>query len=648
LPNQQTVSGYEGSGLVNTFYGGDASTGTLTSPPFIITKRFVNFLIGGGDIPGQECMNLIVSNVVVRTATGANNEALTPQQWDVSAFLGQTATIQIVDLATGSWGHINVDQIVLSDVQVPSLTREIFMTTSQLNFPVQNSASMRRVTLTVAGRPVRDFNVRLAAGGTPDWWAFVDISPFSNQTATLSVSSLASVNDGFYSIIQTNGIVDGTNLYQETLRPQFHFSTKRGWLNDANGMVYHNGKYHLYYQHDPFDWGGGGQKWWGHAISADMVNWVEVQEGLYSHSYGDEVYSGSAVVDSANTGGFKTGTNQVIVAAFTSTARGECIVFSNDGGLTFTEITNNPVIVNNGRDPHLLWYAPSNYWVMAVYDAMGGDGISFYSSPNFRQWTYRSKIYGYFECPDIFQLPVEGNTNNMMWVLCDASSGFQLGHFDGVSFTPTTSKLPGNSGTGFYASQTFTSMPQGDERLVRIGWAQISTPGMPFNQLMYFPTELTLRTLSNGVGLCSQPVAELANLSLNDYVWTNLVLSPGGNPLSGIRGRLFNLRATFAPGTAQTIAFTFQGITVSYSVSAQQISCNGKTNPLAPIGGLVQLQILADRDTIEIFGNNGQLYMPLAASNATSNSLISLSCSGGSATFNSLVVSKLKSIWAQP
>jgi fructan beta-fructosidase len=648
LPNQQTVSGYQGSGLVNTYYGGDTSTGTLTSPPFVITKPFINFLIGGGGIPGQECMNLIISNVVVKTATGANNEALVPQQWDVSAYLGQTAILQIVDSATGSWGHINVDQITLSEIPLPSQTRDMLITNNLLNLPVQNSAFMRRVTVTVGGIPVRDFNIRLSTGGTADWWAFVDVSAFTNEAATLSVSSVASVNDGFYSITQTNGIIDGTNLYQETLRPQFHFSTKRGWLNDANGMVYHNGKYHLYYQHDPFDWGGAGQKWWGHAISTDMVNWVEIQEGLYSHSYGDQVYSGSAVVDTNNTGGFKTGTNDVIVAAFTSTARGECIVYSNDGGLTFAEITNNPVVAHSGRDPHLFWYAPSNYWVMALYDASGGDGIAFYSSPNLRQWTYCSKINRYFECPDIFQLPVDGNTNNMIWLLCDASSGYQLGQFNGVTFTPSTSKLPGNSGNGFYASQTFTSMPPGDKRLVRTGWAQISTPGMPFNQSMYFPTELTLRTLPEGVRLCSQPVAELANLSINDYAWTNLTLSAGSNPLSGIRGSLFNLHATFAPGTAQTINFSFQVVSVVYNVAAQQITCNGKTNSLAPSGGVVQLQILVDRDTVEIFANDGQLYMPLPANNSSGNSLVSVTCSGGSATFNSLVVSKLKSIWRRP
>ena len=647
LPNQNPVSGYDGSGLVNSYYGTDTSIGNLTSPPFVITRPYLDFLIGGGNSPGQECLNLIISNVIVKTATGADSETLTAQQWDVSAYLGQTATLQIVDSATGSWGHILIDEITLSDTKWPSLSRTVLLTNNLLNLPVKNGSPMKRVTVTVSGNPVRDFNIELA-DGAPDWWAFVDVSAYSNQVATVSVNSLAPGSTGLSSIVQTNGIVGATNLYTETLRPQIHFSTKRGWLNDANGMVYYHGQYHLYYQHDPFNWDGSGQKWWGHAVSPDMVNWQELQEGIYSHAYGDQVYSGSAVVDTNNTGGFKTGTNDVIVAAFYSTARGECIAYSNDGGLTFTDYSGNPVVVHSGqgRDPHLFWYAPSNDWVMAVYDDAGGNGIEFYTTPDFRHWTFRSKIYnGFFECPDMFQLPVDGNTNNLMWQLNDGSAGYQLGQFDGATFTPSTAKLPGNLGSGFYASQTFTSMPPGDRRVVRIGWAQISTPGMPFNQLMYFPTALTLQTTANGVRLCSTPVAEITNDTEFVYSWTNLTLTPGYNPLSGIRGSLFDVQARFSAGSAQSINFTFQGVTVTYNTATQQISCNGDTQALPPLNGMVQLEIIVDRDTIEIFGNNGQLYMPLPATNSSGNSLISLACTGGNATFNSLTVNKLKSLW---
>jgi fructan beta-fructosidase len=641
---QNPVSGYMGSGLVDSYYNGDTSTGTLTSPPFVITKPYLDFLIGGGDYPGQECMSLILSNVVVATATGADSETLTPQQWNVSAYLGQTVTLQIVDSATGSWGHILIDEIVFSDTAFPALSETMLLTNDLLNLPVKNGATMKRVTVTASGQPVRDFNIELA-DGTPDWWAFVDVSEFSNQLATILVSSLAPGSAGLSSIVQTNGIVGATNLYTEALRPQLHFSTKRGWLNDANGMFYFNGQYNLYYQHDPFNWDGSGQKWWGHAVSQDMVNWQELREGIYSHTYGDDVWSGSAVVDINNTGGFKTGTNDVIVAAYYSTARGQCIDYSTNGGLSFLDYPNNPVVTVSGRDPHMFWYAPSNYWVMAVYDSNLG-GIDFFSTPDFHIWTYRSGIAGFYECPDIFQLPVDGNTNNMMWELNDGSAGYMLGQFNGAVFTPTTTKLPGNSGSGFYASQTFTTMPVGDNRKVRIGWAQIPTPGMPFNQLMYFPTVLTLQTTANGVRLCSTPIAEITNNAVNVYTWTNLNLSSGSNPLSGIRGSLFDVKARFAAGAAQTITFSFQNLTVTYNVSTQQISCNGDTQSLPPINGIVQLEIIVDIDTIEIFGNNGQLYMPLPADNASGNSLVSLTCTGGNANFNSLTINKLRSIWA--
>ena len=147
LPHQMTVSGYRGHGLVNSFYGGDKSTGTLTSPDFKIERRFITFLIGGGGWEGKTCMNLLVDGRVARTATGPNtrpggSEALEPCSWDVGNLAGKTAKIQIVDAASGGWGHINVDQIVLSDRKPPALLagqrREFKITRRDSNIPIQN------------------------------------------------------------------------------------------------------------------------------------------------------------------------------------------------------------------------------------------------------------------------------------------------------------------------------------------------------------------------------------------------------------------------------------------------------------------------------------------------------------------------------
>jgi fructan beta-fructosidase len=453
---------------------------------------------------------------------------------------------------------------------------------------------------------------------------------------------------GLSSIVQSNGIVGATNLYSETLRPQIHYSGRRGLINDVNGMIYYNGQYNLYYQHNPYSLNfgaNGAERNWGHAVSPDMVHWQELPEAIYPHSYGDWVWSGSAVIDSANTGGFKTGTNDVIVASFYSTARGQCIAYSNDGGLTFTDYTNNPVVTVAGRDPHMLWYAPSNYWVMAVYDSNLG-GIDFFTTPDFHTWTYRSGIAGFAECPDMFQLPVDGNTNNLLWEINGGSASYMLGNFNGAVFTPTTTMLPGNLGTGFYASQTFTVMPTGDTRRVRIGWAQVNMPGMPFTGMHFFPTVLTLQTVPAGIRLCSTPIAEITNAVQDTYSWTNLTLNPGTNPFSEISGQLFDVQAQFTPGSASMLTFNLCGVSITYTPASQQISCNGVTNPLPPVNGTVTLEMISDCQSMEIFGNSGQLYMPIVTTPfSPTNNVLSLTSQGASTLFNYLTVNKLKSIW---
>ena len=530
---------------------------------------------------------------------------------------------------------------------VAPLTRQMFITNNLLNLPVNNNGPSRRVTIIVGGIPVRDFDINLA-DGTPDWWAFVDVSAFQGQTANVNVDNLAVGSTGLSSIVQSNGIVGATNLYSESLRPQVHYTGQRGLINDVNGMIYYHGQYHLYYQHNPYklDFGANGaERNWGHAVSPDMVHWQELPEAIYPHSYGDWVWSGSAVIDTANTGGFKTGTNDVIVASYYSTARGQCIAYSNDGGLTFTDYTNNPVVNVAGRDPHMLWYAPSNYWVMAVYDS-NLNGIDFFTTPDFHTWTYRSGIANFAECPDVFQLPVDGNTNNMLWEINGGSASYMLGNFNGAVFTPTTAMLPGNVGSGFYASQTFTVMPTGDTRRVRMGWAQVNMPGMPFTGMHFFPTVLTLQTLAAGVRLCLAPVAEITNAVQNTYSWTNLTLNPGANPFSGIRGQLFDVQANFTSGSASAITFNLCGVAIIYTPASQQVSCSGVTNPLPPVNGTVTLEVITDRPSVEIFGNSGQLYMPIVTTPySPTNNVLSLTSQGTSTLFNSLTVKQLQSIW---
>jgi levanase/fructan beta-fructosidase len=252
-------------------------------------------------------------------------------------------------------------------------------------------------------------------------------------------------------------------MYKEKNRPQFHFTTRRGWINDPNGLVFHNGLYHLYYQHNPYE-----REWenmtWGHATSPDLVHWTEHDDVLFPDRLGT-MYSGSAVFDEQNTSSFGTRESPPLVYAYTadrSDREVQCIAYSLDGGMTLKKYKGNPVIdscdkweTHDTRDPRLFWYEPGKHWVMVLNER---DGHSIYNSDNLRDWTYESHVTGFWECPDLFELPVDGNPGNTRWVMCGASNTYMIGTFDGKTFVPQGGKYRFCTGT-IYAAQTISHAP---------------------------------------------------------------------------------------------------------------------------------------------------------------------------------------------
>ncbi len=274
-------------------------------------------------------------------------------------------------------------------------------------------------------------------------------------------------------------------------------------------MVYAQGEWHLYYQHNPF-----GIKWgnmhWGHAVSQDLVHWTELPEALFQKSLHDMAWSGGGLVDSRNSAGWKTGTQDPLVVAFTSTGRGECLAYSLDRGRTLVEYPHNPIIAHRGRDPKIIWYEPGQHWVLILYEepleegvGSGGHGTAasfgyaIYTSPNLNRWIRQSFIPGWYECPELFEIDVEGQPGVKKWVIygCvknQADSAYVVGSFDGKTFTPEMQPIPAHAGPSFYAAQIFSHAP--DPRHIMIGWLQgANYPGMPFSQGMTVPLELKLR-----------------------------------------------------------------------------------------------------------------------------------------------------------
>lgn len=650
LPGQMHVSGYEGERLVNTFFDGDDTIGTLTSPEFAIERSHINFLIGGGHHPGEACINLIVRGEVVRTATGPNDrpggtEALDWSSWDVSELIGETAVIEIVDRRQGGWGHINVDHIIQSDTQRSAgpAERGLAITHRYLHFPVKNGERQTRMRVSVGDEVVDEFTIELAAG-EPDFWVFLDVSDFIGETATIWVERLPSESAGLSSITQSAEVPGSSELYEERYRPQFHFTSRRGWNNDPNGMVHYDGEWHLYYQHNPYGWAWGNMHW-GHAVSTDLVHWEELPIAIYPYEFGDWAFSGGAVVDWENSSGFQSGDEPPIVAFYTSTGRGECVAYSNDRGRTFIEYEGNPVVHHQGRDPKVIWYEPGEHWVMAVYDeADQKQRIAFYSSNDLKEWTFTSAIDGYFECPEIYELPVDDDWENTRWVVYAADGAYAIGNFDGRTFTPEhEGKHRFNYGDCFYASQTFSDAP--DDRRIQIAWGRTGQPSMPFNQQMNFPVVLTLRTTDEGVRQFAEPVREIELLHAESHEFENLELSADGNPLSEIEADLFHIEADIEVGDASLIVLTVRGLSVVYDVEAQQLSCKGQVAPLALVDGRLQLELLADRLSLEVFANHGRVYMPIAATLAEGPTSIAITAEGNGAIVRVLQVHELSSSW---
>jgi sucrose-6-phosphate hydrolase SacC (GH32 family) len=659
LPGQMPVQGFQGKGLVNSFAGGDGTTGTLTSPEFKIERKFVSFLIGGGGWEGKTCLNLLVDGKVARTATGPNtnaggSERLEPMRWDVAELDGKQAQIQIVDDATGGWGHINVDQIVLTDKPPPSIlkdaTREISVTKRWLHLPVKNGAPMKKVQILLGDEVVRFFDIELA-DGQPDWWSSLDVSAWKGKPLVVRVDRLAEDSQALKQLIQADIVVGGKDLYREPLRPQFHFSAQRGWVNDPNGLVYYNGEYHMFFQHNPYGWNWGNMHW-GHAVSKDLVRWRELGEALYPDEMGP-MFSGSAVVDWKNTSGLGKDGKPPLVLFYTAAGSPtvQAMAYSNDGR-TFTKYDGNPIIPEvtpGNRDPKVIWHEPSKQWVMVLYVALAGEQhtIHFFTSPNLREWKQASVVNGgkgndkfLFECPDFFELPIVGEQEKK-WVLTAANSESIVGTFDGKTFAPEGKRLPGMRGQGFYAAQTFSDEPKG--RRIQIGWGQMPSPGMPFNQLQTIPCELTLRRIGQDLHLCRWPVAEVDSLRGKGKTWQDVELKTD-DLLAGMKGDCWDIAGEFSPAQAEVV-LDVRGIPVTLDLAKREVRCQNHAAPCDPGADKVRLRVLVDRTSIEIFANQGEAalivpILPKAAKNG-----LGLKAKGGMVKASRLEVYPTQSAW---
>jgi fructan beta-fructosidase len=513
------------------------------------------------------------------------------------------------------------------------------ITKRYLNIPVGREAKMRVFQISINGKLKREFPAQLAEGSI-DYWIFINVSEFQGRTITLSGSATQGALERIY---QSSKIDGESSLYKEPNRPQFHFTVKRGWSNDVNGPIFYKGQYHLFWQAFPFGvtWDTGFM-YWGHAVSKDLVHWRELAPALMVDKLGSP-WSGSSLVDRNNDGGWGKDALVLVYTAFDrfSHKQVQCIAYSTDNGVTFTRFTGNPVLdsnseanTNDTRDPKVFWYEPTRRWVMVLFEK---DGMSFYNSTDLKSWTWQSHFKGLHECPDFFELPVDGDTSHRRWILHGGSSTYFIGSFDGSTFTPETSALryaEGRNANGddvLYAAQSFADMPDG--RRVQMAWGRITEQGMPFNQMMLFPTEFKLATTRDGLRLLATPIREIEGLHTREYAWSSLTATDAEQRLHLIPPGPLHVKMQVTLEKDDELTIRYQG----NLLATLQFGDLDK--------GLGSVEILLDKSVAEIFIDGGRRYIVKEMAAPTNVRGIELNVGRSGSIFNTLDVYKMSSIW---
>ena len=553
-----------------------------------------------------------------------------------------------------------------------------------LLLPVEEVMPDVRVSMIVNNKEVNVADVRLAVNRV-DYFVPLDLSDYAGKNILLKfkLGSNDPIRGKLSAVcckeMKLSDTFDTGN--REKFRPTYHFSPLYGWMNDPNGMVYKDGEYHLFYQHNPY-----GSKWgnmhWGHAISKDLINWEHRPDAITPDALGT-IFSGSAVVDTDNTAGFGAG---AIVAIYTqnSDRQVQSIAYSTDNGRSFTKYENNPVLTSDARDfrdPKVFWHKETQRWIMLL--AVGQE-MQIFSSSNLKDWAFESSFGegqgahgGVWECPDLFELPVDG-TNEKKWVLlCNLNPGgpfggsatqYFVGTFNGKEFaneSPSQTKWM-DWGKDHYATVTWSDAP--DNRRIAIAWMSNwqyanDVPTSQYRSPNSVPRDLSLFTVDGETYLQSAPSPEL--LKLRDISKKRSFKVNGTRTIkdmiAGNEGA-YEIELTIENQYADVIGFRLyndkgEEVDMQYDMKEKKFSMDRRKSgdvgfnenfPMLTWTAIesgkdeLKLRLFVDKSSVEAFGDGGRFVMTNQVFPSEPYTHIDFYSKGGAYKVDSFVIYKLK------
>ena len=593
-------------------------------------------------------------------------------------------TILVMMIFSFSDASADTSSLLIKDLGEGHCLVHINTNQRYLLLPVEEVMPDVRVSMIVNNKEVNVADVRLAVNRV-DYFVPLDLSDYAGKNILLKfkLGSNDPIRGKLSAVcckeMKLSDTFDTGN--REKFRPTYHFSPLYGWMNDPNGMVYKDGEYHLFYQHNPY-----GSKWgnmhWGHAISKDLINWEHRPDAITPDALGT-IFSGSAVVDTDNTAGFGAG---AIVAIYTqnSDRQVQSIAYSTDNGRSFTKYENNPVLTSDARDfrdPKVFWHKETQRWIMLL--AVGQE-MQIFSSSNLKDWAFESSFGegqgahgGVWECPDLFELPVDG-TNEKKWVLlCNLNPGgpfggsatqYFVGTFNGKEFvneSPSKTKWM-DWGKDHYATVTWSDAP--DNRRIAIAWMSNwqyanDVPTSQYRSPNSVPRDLSLFTVDGETYLQSAPSPEL--LKLRDISKKRSFKVNGTRTIkdmiAGNEGA-YEIELTIENQHADVIGFRLyndkgEEVDMQYDMKEKKFSMDrrksGKVSfnenfPMLTWTAIesgkdaLKLRLFVDKSSVEAFGDGGRFAMTNQVFPSETYNHIDFYSKGGAYKVDSFVVYKLK------